>query len=104
MIYAAHVHTDRIVLESFIGGIEAVSDPEAKRVLNKLCDLYAVSTLCDDRGWFLEHGRMSAARSKSLVTTVDRLCADLRPHALAVVEGLGIPSHLLGAQMIAPQE
>ncbi len=100
MIYAARVHTDRIVLESFIGGIEATADPQAKQVLNRLCDLYAVSSLAGDRGWFVEHGRMSAGRSKALVTMVDQLCARLRPDALAIVEGLGMPLHLLGAAFL----
>ncbi len=104
MIYAARVHTDRLVLESFVGGIEATKDPDAKRVLNKLCDLYAVSNLAADRGWFLEHGRMSAGRSKALVTMIDQLCAELRPDALAIVEGLGIPERLLGAAMLEPAE
>jgi acyl-CoA oxidase len=103
MIYAAKVHTDRIILESFIGGIDATTDPEARRVLNKLCDLYAVSNLCADRGWFVEHGRMSAGRSKSLVRMVDQLCGELRPDALAVVEGLGMPERLLGAAILAPE-
>ncbi len=103
MIYAAKVHTDRIILESFIGGIDATTDPEARRVLNKLCDLYAVSNLCADRGWFVEHGRMSAGRSKSLVRMVDQLCGELRPDALAVIEGLGMPERLLGAAILAPQ-
>jgi len=104
MIYAARVHTERIILESFIGGIAATQDAGAKRVLNKLCDLYAVSNLCDDRGWFLEHSRMSNARAKSLVKMVDQLCSELRPDALAIVEGLGMPEHLLGAAFLASKE
>ena len=57
----------------------------------RVCDLYALATIEADKGWFLEHGRLSARRAKGLTRTVNELCAKLRPHALFLVDGLGIP-------------
>ena len=33
------------------------TDPAAQALLDKLCDLYALSTIEADKAWFLEHGR-----------------------------------------------
>lgn len=101
MLYAARVHMERVVLEAFIAGIEECSDPEAKHVLNQVCDLFALSVLEADRGWFLERNRISSARSKAITQTINRLCAELRPLAADLVTGMGIPSEWLGSTMLA---
>ncbi|MDQ3382972.1 MAG: acyl-CoA dehydrogenase family protein [Actinomycetota bacterium] len=100
VLLAARVHMDRVVLEAFIAGIQACADPAASAVLDQLCDLYALSSLEADRGWFQEHNRMSAPRAKAIGPQVNQLCSDLRPHAVALVEGLGVPQAWLGAAML----
>jgi acyl-CoA oxidase len=100
LLTLARVHTDRLVLGSFVAGIAACEDQAAKRVLNTLCDLYAIDNLEGDRAWFTDHNFMTQARSKSLTKTLNHLCAELRPDALALVEGLGIPAQWLGAKML----
>ena len=47
--------------------------------------------------WFLENGLLSAARSRALTQTVDRLCAELRRDAVALVDAFGIPPECLAA-------
>lgn len=102
VLMAARVHMDRVVLEAFVAGIESCSDPGAREVLERLGDLYALSSLEADRGWFLEHARMSVGRAKALRPRINELCAQLRPDALAVVEGLGVPEEWLGSAMLRP--
>lgn len=103
MLAAARAHTDRVVLEAFIAGITGVEDGYLRSLLVKLCDLYALSVLEEDRAWFLEHQRMDATRAKSLTAAVDDLCRQLRPTALALVEGLGVPRTWLNSAMLADQ-
>ncbi len=100
MLFVARAHLERVTLEAFIAGIHACSDPEAKDVLERLCSLYALSSIADDRGWFLEHNRISTGRAKALGGQINALCAELRPHALALVEGMGIPEGWLGAKFL----
>ncbi|WP_109473975.1 acyl-CoA dehydrogenase [Ornithinimicrobium cavernae] len=100
LLLAARAHIDRVVLESFIAGIDACEDEETAAVLNRLCDLYALENLAGDRGWFQEHGRMSAARAKAIVPAINQLCQELRPLALPLVEGMGVPEQLLGSAML----
>ncbi|WP_153398305.1 acyl-CoA dehydrogenase family protein [Ornithinicoccus halotolerans] len=101
VLMAARVHMDRVVLEAFVAGIDACADPAAREVLERLCDLYALSSLEADSGWFQAHNRMSAARAKAVTSQVNQLCADLRPDALALVEGMGVPTAWLGSAMLA---
>ena len=100
MIFAARAHTDRLVLEAFVAGIQQTSDPDARAMLEKLCDLYALSTLEEGRAWFLEHNRMDPARSKAVTSAVNQLCAELRPHALTLVDGMGVPEEWLRSRML----
>ena len=70
-------------------------DPRA--ALDRVCDLFALSTIEADRGWFLEHGRLTAARSKAVIAEVNRLCEQLRPHALPLIDAFGIPEAAIAA-------
>ena len=66
VIAAARAHVERMVLDSFIEKTKALPDGDMKVALNLLCDLHALTTIEADRGWFMEHGRLSsAARSRS---------------------------------------
>ena len=69
-------------------------------MLDRLCSLYALDSIHDDRAWFLEHHRISAGRSKALGAQIDALCRELRPHALSVVEGMGVPAQWLSAALL----
>jgi acyl-CoA oxidase len=100
MLFVARAHLERITLEAFIAGIEACTDPEAKATLERLCSLYALSSINDDRAWFMEHSRISPARAKAIGAQLNALCAELRPQALELVEGLGVPAAWLGAAFL----
>ena len=100
MLFAARAHTERITLEAFINGIEQTKDANSAALLNKVCDLFALSSIEQDKGWFLEHNRLSPARAKLVSGGVDILCGELRPHALSLVEGLGVPEAWLRADLL----
>ena len=95
LLLAARAHVDRLVLEHFVAAIERCQDPDLQALLNLVCDLHVMALLERERGWFLEHGRLSAARAKAVITNVNRLCREVRPHARLLVDGFGIPDELL---------
>lgn len=103
MLAAARAHTERTVLEAFINGIEQCEDAAAAGILSQVCDLYALASIEADRAWFLEHNRLTPSRSKAVMHAVDELCATLRPHALTLVEGLGIPEEWLQAPCLTDE-
>ena len=100
MLAAARAHTDRIVLEAFIAGIEACPQAYVKSVLNQLCDLYALTVLEENRAWLMEHDRIDGARSRAISQAVDDLCAELRPLARDLVDGLGVEERWLNSAML----
>lgn len=97
VIAAARAHVEREVLEAFVDKVAATPDGELHDVLNTLCDLYALSTIEADRAWFLEHGRLTSARSKAITREVGELCRRLRPVAGELVAAFAVPEPLLRA-------
>ncbi|SFB59816.1 Acyl-coenzyme A oxidase [Amycolatopsis marina] len=100
VLQAGRVHVDRVVLEAFVAAIERCEDPDARTLLERVCDLYVLSNIEADRAWFLEHGRISSTRAKAVVTAVNGLCAMLRPHARTLVDAFAIPEQFLAAPML----
>jgi acyl-CoA oxidase len=97
VLLAARAHIDRVVLDTFVAAIDRCPDASVAALLNRVCDLHVMSTLERDRAWFLEHGRLTPARSKAVITTVNELCGRLRPHAETLVDAFGIPDEVLAA-------
>ncbi|WP_214403781.1 acyl-CoA dehydrogenase family protein [Pseudonocardia lacus] len=100
LLQAARAYVDRLVLDAFAAAVERTEDPAARAVLDRLCSLHALTRLEADRAWFVEHGYLTAGRAKTLTTAVNALCAELRPHAGALVDGFGIPEPWLAAAML----
>ena len=87
---------DRLILESFVAAVDRCDDGPLKDTLSALCDLYALSTIEAERGWYFEHSRMSARQSKAITRAVNRLCGELREQAITLVDAFAIPEELLG--------
>ena len=97
-------HIERIVLAAFARAVDRCPAPELKTVLERLCDLHALATIERDRAWFLEHGRISATRSKAITRHVNRLCGEVRHDAGMLVEAFAIPENVLGAPIAPPPD
>ncbi len=92
-------HMERVVLESFIEGIESCDSKAATELLGTVCDLFVYSALENDLSWFLMHRHVSVERAKAIRRGVNDLCAQLRPHAKTLVDAFGVPEALLTVQM-----
>jgi acyl-CoA oxidase len=97
VLLAARAHIDRVILETFVAAIDRCPDDAVAALLSRVCDLHVLSMLERDRAWFLEHGRLTPARSKAVITAVNELCRELRPHAELLVDAFGIPDEVLAA-------
>jgi acyl-CoA oxidase len=103
VLRTASTHIDRVVLEAFVAAVDRTADPAAKALLSKLCDLYALTTIEADRGWFLEHGRLTPARSKAVTATVNGLLKELRPYMSTLVDGFAIPDAWVQAKIVSEE-
>jgi acyl-CoA oxidase len=95
VLLAARAHIERVVLESAVGAIADCKEESLRALLNKVCDLHALATIERERGWFFEHGRLSAPRSKAIIAAVNDLCSELSPHARLLVDAFGVPDEVL---------
>ena len=97
VLLAARAHIDREVLELFVAAVDRCTDPDAAQLLSDLCDLHALTLLERDRAWFLEHGRLTPARSKAVTTAVNELCGRVRQVAGDLVDAFAIPDVVVAA-------
>ncbi|MGB0101273.1 MAG: acyl-CoA dehydrogenase [Nocardioides sp.] len=95
VIGAAEAHIERLVLEAFVAKTRALPDGDTRVALSLLCDLFALSSIEADRAWFMEHGRLSAQRSKAISREVGSLCRKVRPLAVDLVDAWAIPPAML---------
>ena len=97
MIELAKAYTERYTLYEFRMTIEKTEDLQSKKVLNKLCDLYALDTIYDNRGWYLENDYMEGQKSKAIRRMITKLCQELRPELEGLVDAFGIPEEVIAA-------
>ncbi len=97
LVETARAHVERVVLESFSGGVKRILEPDVKAALEPLVDLFALSVIERDRGWFLEHGYLEPSKAKAIRKQVNKLCREVRRQAVHLVDAFGIPEALLAA-------
>ena len=97
LINLAHAYIERVVLEQFLRGIEQCPDPALADVLKLLCNLFALSRIEKDKGWFLENGYIEGAKAKAIRRQIDKLCLELRSDAVHLVDAFGISDETLAA-------
>lgn len=102
IVHMASAHIDRVILEAFVAGITTCEDDEARRILNEVCDLYALSVIEADKAWFIEHRFISTDRAKAVTRGINERCRTLRPYAELLVDGFGVPEQLRYAEMLQP--
>jgi len=97
LVETAQAHVERLILECFLAAVDACEDPDLRNILEQLAVLFAVSRLEEDRAWFLEHGYFEPPKARALRKLVNQLCGELRPQAVPLVNGFGIPQEVLAA-------
>ncbi len=97
LLAAARAAVELLVLERFRDGVEAMEGAAEKKILGRVCDLYALSRLEADRAHFLEEGYFAPVKARAIRGLVTELCAELRPQARHLVEAFGLPDHLIRA-------
>jgi acyl-CoA oxidase len=93
----AHAHVERVILEWFDRMIATVQVQSLKPVLKRLCDLFALSQIEFNKGWYLEHGALTGLKSRAVTREVDKLCREIRQEAVQLVDSFGIPDSCLAA-------
>ena len=75
--------------------IDKTESPDEKFMLKKLSALYALSTMYEYNGWYLEQGYISSTKSKAIRQLIHRHVQQMVPDGLALIESFGIPEQYL---------
>jgi len=89
LIKASKSHAQLLQWESFTDALESIKDPDSKKIMTWMRDLFALSMIEQDLGWFIEYGRISQQRARTLRHYTNRLAARLRPYAQDLVDAFG---------------
>lgn len=104
LIKAAKSYAQLLQWESFTAVLETIEDRETKKIMTWMRDLFALSTIEQDLGWFIEYGQISQQRAKTLRQYTNRLAARLRPHAQDLVDSFGYNQHHLRMDITSGSE
>lgn len=97
LVQVGLAYIERIILEQFISQVSNTKDKGCKIVLKKLCDLFALSQIDENKGWYLEQGYMEGVKTKAIRKLVNQLCWEIRQDAVPLVDSFKIPDSCLAA-------
>ncbi|XP_047948432.1 acyl-coenzyme A oxidase 3, peroxisomal-like [Salvia hispanica] len=86
--------TDLAILQTFVEAENSLTDASLKNVLSLVRSMYVVVTL-DEDPVFLRYGYLTTENAAVVRKEVASLCSEIRPHALSLVDSLGIPDAFL---------
>jgi len=97
MVDVARAWLDRIIFEQFQIAVKKIDDQNVRAALTRLQQLFALSVIEQNKGWFLEDGYMEAVKTKAIRKMVNQLCWDIRKDAVPLVDAFDIPDTCLSA-------
>ncbi|MCU0383908.1 MAG: acyl-CoA dehydrogenase family protein, partial [Cyclobacteriaceae bacterium] len=100
LVEAGMAHIERVVLEQFQQVVEKTKDEGCKKILQQLCQLFAINLLDQHKGWYLENGYMEGVKTKAIRKILNQLCWDVRQQAVPLTRAFGIPDALLAAPIV----
>lgn len=97
LVQVGMAHIERVIVEKFIEQVNQTKDAGCKAVLTKLCQLFALSQIEKNKGWYLESGYMEGSKTKAIRKLVNQLCWDVRQEAVPLCDAFKIPESCLAA-------
>jgi len=90
----AKAFIERFVLEQMLNSISK-SDQQIQSALQGVCLLFCLDAIENDMSWFIRSTLVSASLADELVRASKTACSNMAPRALALVDAMGVPEHLL---------
>jgi hypothetical protein len=95
MVQLSRAYVEQLTFEEFLKVVEEEKDETVKNVLKLLLDLFALSCIQKDIGNFMELIKKNKARA--IGTLVQKLCENVRHHAVSLVDAFEIPDFIIDA-------
>jgi len=94
----AKSYADRIICEAFketLTGKFGPVDPSLEDILAKVFHLHLLSTMEKDLPTFLSAGLLNSSQAEQVLEINRRLCAEIAPSSLGLIESFGLPEEML---------
>ncbi len=96
-------HSEYLVIRNFSMAIlndkELNSQPALRQIVQRLYLLYACKTMFDNAAEFMSSGFLSGEQYHLLQAKVQELLVEIRPQAVALVDGFALPDYLLDSAL-----
>ncbi len=100
IILLALAYAEEQCLSAMHRAIEDAEEGDEKFMLKKLSALFALSTIYEHNGWYLEQGYISSGKSKAIRQLIHRHVQQMVPDGLALVDAFGIPEQYLDLPLL----
>lgn len=94
--HAAHAYGERLVSEVCLKTTKN-ADPSLQDILSKLHQLYAITIIERNLGWFLSQGLIPKWAGKKIGEVACELCRDIAPQSLALTDAFALTDDMLSA-------
>ncbi|PSC71176.1 acyl-coenzyme A oxidase peroxisomal [Micractinium conductrix] len=92
----SRAHVECVMLEEALGAAERCVDPDCRRSLKALADLFALDRIHSDI-IFRNDDYIAPEKAKAIQRLIEALCSELRGVAVPLVDSFAIPDHILRA-------
>ncbi|AHI22163.1 acyl-CoA dehydrogenase family protein [Corynebacterium vitaeruminis] len=101
LIAAGWARMESLALQSLVEAEGKLpKNSPARQVLEQVRDLYALSTIVENAGWYEEHNVLSSMRIRMARAAVRDLVDSLAPWAEVLVDAFGIPKSIWNVPML----
>jgi len=95
LVDMATAYIDKIVLEQFIEKLKTVENSKIKESLCNLKDLFALHTIEQNKGWYLENEVFAPSKSKAISKQVKKLIKVVKNDSTPLTNAFNIPSQMI---------
>lgn len=92
----ARAHVESVALDCMLEGVASCVDPDCRRSLKAMADLYALDRIYNDI-LFRNDDYIAPEKAKAIKRLIEALCGELRGVAVPLVDSFAIPDFILRA-------
>lgn len=94
LLECAWAHVDRIILEAILEAEAELADGQAKEVMEQVRDVYVLSVIHANSGWYQEQNLLTGTRTKAARAALNDLADSLGPWSETLVEAFAVPENI----------
>jgi acyl-CoA oxidase len=95
---AAKLHCINYIYNRFMGAVDK-APVGLRAVLAQLCSLYALNSVSEQAGWFLQFGYFRPEHLTRIQARVLELLEELRPQAVALTDAFGYTDYVINSPL-----